>query len=439
VTYFARVGVSAFAVVVVLASPAAAQPVNSTRVATGFSSPVFATSAPGDPGALYVVEQGGLIRTLNTATGQIGATPFLNLGAISGTNLLSGGEQGLLGLAFHPNYQTNGLFYVNYTTDNGTGSAGATRVEEYRASAGVVDPASRRTIIQFNQPFTNHNGGWIGFNPANGATGPNSGHLYIMSGDGGSANDPQNNAQNTNVLLGKVLRIDVNTTAGGNQYGIPAGNMTGTGVRPELYSYGLRNPWRASFDRANGNLYIGDVGQGAREEVNFIANGSPGGQNFGWRLREGTIQTPAAGVGGPRPPGNVDPIFDYDRSSGGSITGGYVYRGPDPALDGTYFFADFVSSRIWSFRYDGTTVTNFQERTGELQNALNGGSIANISSFAEDGVGNLYILDYFGGEVFRINPVPEPASVGLVAAAGLAGWLACRRRTSRRPGHRAAG
>jgi glucose/arabinose dehydrogenase len=422
-----RAGATFLAMVALLARPAGAQEVFSTRVAAGFTNPLFASAAPGSPSTLYVVQQGGQIRTLNTTNGAIGSTPFLDLTAISGTNLRSGGEQGLLGLAFHPNYQANGLFYVNYTTRNGDDPGGAIRVEEYRATNGTVDPSSRRTIIQFNHPtLTNHYGGWIGFNPMNGTTGPNSGQLYITVGDGGGANDPANNGQNTNVLLGKILRLDINSTSGGNNYAIPAGNMTGTGVLPELYSYGLRNPFRASFDRQTGNFYIGDVGQGTREEVDFIANGATGGQNFGWRLREGTIQTPGT-VGGPRPPGNVDPIFDYDLGVGQSITGGYVYRGPNAELDGTYFFGDFVQSRVFSFRYDGVNVTQFQDRTAELQTAVGGGTIGNISSFAEDGFGNLYIIDY-GGEVFRIHPVPEPATTGLVAAAGLACWLSYRRR-----------
>jgi glucose/arabinose dehydrogenase len=408
---------------------AAAQEVFSTRVAGGFVEPVFATAAPGAPSTLYVVQQGGLIRPLNTTNGQIGAT-FLDLGSVPDTNLLTAGnEQGLLGLAFHPNFQNNGLFYVNYTTANGNDSGGSIRVQEFQVVNGAVDPDSRRTIIQFNHPDeTNHNGGWIGFNPLNGTTGPNSGHLYITVGDGGGANDQPNNAQNKGVLLGKLLRLDINASSGGNNYGIPEGNMTGTGVLPELYSYGLRNPWRASFDRVTGDLYIGDVGQGAREEVDFIANGSPGGQNFGWRLREGTIQTPGS-AGGPPPLDNVEPIFDHDLGGSQSITGGYVYRGPNSELDGTYFFADFVQGRIFSFRYDGTNVTELQERTTELEEAVGGGTIEFISSFAEDGFGNLYILDH-GGEVFRIHPVPEPASVGLIASAGLACWMSYRRRRS---------
>lgn len=409
-------------------------------VNSSFTNPVYSTSAPGTPQILHVVQQGGQIRQLNVQTGAIGATT-LNLATVAGANFLdAGGEQGLLGLAYHPNYQSNGLLYVKYTYNNGQ-TGGGLRVEQYQAntSTGVVDTSTRRTVIQWDHDpvfgNTNHNAGWIGFNPR--ATGAAANNLHIMTGDGGGANDPNNFGQNTNVLQAKVLRVNVGnglTTDGG--YAIPAGNMTGANTRPELFSYGLRNPYRASFDRTTGNLYIGDVGQGAREEVNFIANGAGGGQNFGWRLREGTIQTPGP-VGGPAPPGNVNPIFEYahGNNTGRSITGGYVYRGDvtvnGSPLDGTYFYGDFVSGRIWSFRYDGTTVTEATDRTSQFGFTV--GQL-DISSFAEDGFGNLYVLDYdFGGgngSVIRLVPVPEPATVGLVAAAGLAtaaGWRRLRR------------
>jgi hypothetical protein len=315
---------------------------------------------------------------------------------------------------------------------------GAVRVEEYHATGGVVEPGSRRTIIQFDTPkqpgFTNHNAGWIGFNPVNGATGPNSGHLHILTGDSGGGNDPLNVAQNKDSFQGKLLRIDVNTPAGGNNYSIPSGNMTGVNVKPELYSYGLRNPFRAGFDRQTGDLYIGDVGQGDREEIDFVPNGMTGGLNFGWRVREGRVQNPAF-LGAPVPPDAVDPIYDYGRGLGASVTGGYVYRGPSTDHAGTYFFGDFVSGRIWSFDYTGEGIPTdlALERTNELQTAINTGTVGSISSFAEDGFGNLFVIDYFGGEVFQIVPVPEPGSVGLVAGgvlAGAAGWRRVRRRTA---------
>lgn len=336
----------------------------------GFNQPIFATSAPGNPGTLYVLQQSGQIRTLNTATGVIGPT-VLDIGpSASGTNFIqtAGSEQGLLGLAFHPNFQNNGLMYVNYTYSNA--GTFALRVEQYTLTGGVADPASRRTVLEYNHPTnTNHNGGWIGFNPM-----ANS-QLYIMTGDGGAGNDPPNNAQNINVPLGKILRVDVGNglSATNPAYSIPTGNMTSGGVLPNtVYSYGLRNPFRASFDRATGNLYIGDVGQSNREEVDFIANGSAGGQNFGWRIREGSIQNPAyPEATNPPPVPRVEPIIDYATSNaiGRAITGGYVYHGTATddsgvALDGTYVFGDFVSGRIFSLRYDGTTVTDYRPHHG---------------------------------------------------------------------------
>jgi hypothetical protein len=398
-----------------------------------FSNPVFAASAPGAPNTLHVVQQGGLIRSLNLSTGTVNPTPLLNLPTVAGANFLNNAsETGLLGMAFHPNFQNNGLMYVQYTYANGSPNHGV-RVEQYTVSGGAANPASRRTVLEYSHPDNNnHNAGWIGFNPLNGTTGGNSGHLFITTGDGGGSNDPQNNAQNRNSLLGKLLRLDVGNglSAGNPTPAIPAGNMTGAGTRPELFSYGLRNPYRAGFDRQTGHLYLGDVGQNAREEINFIANGASGGQNFGWRLREGTIATGGA-VGGPPPADNVEPIFDYPHTQGRSVTGGYVYRGSalddnGQPLDGTYFFGDFVFGQIFSLRYDGTTVTNFTNRTTEL------GWSGNVSSFAEDGFGNLYAISY-SGTVFSIVPVPEPACIGLVAA-GLLALARYGRSRQGRPG-----
>jgi MYXO-CTERM domain-containing protein len=434
-THTLRVRLPGLAALVLLTQSATGQ-IQAVSVGTGFTDPLFAASAPGNPGTLYVVQQGGRIESLNLSTGTLAPTPLLDLEAFTDAGLVSGGERGLLGLAFHPNFQNNGLMYVKYTYSD-TQVTGALRVEQYTVTNGVADTGSRRTVIQWDhgtQP--NHNAGWIGFNPANGATGPNSGHLYVMTGDGGGANDPDNNAQDRGVLLGKVLRVDVGTglSAENQTYTIPAGNMTGAGTLPELFSYGLRNPFRASFDRQTGDLYIGDVGQGAREEVNFIANGATGGQNFGWRLREGSIQTPGS-TGGEKPEGNVDPIYDYvwGNATGRTVTGGYVYRGTavddsGQALDGTYIFGDYITGRIWSFRYDGTPPVDPDEvtdRTAELGFAP---FEINISSFAEDGFGNLYVIDYSGGTVYRIVPVPEPAAVGAVAVLGLAAAAVVRRR-----------
>lgn len=422
-----------------LISAAQAQVLNSVRVGTGFTKPIFATSAPGDPTTLYVVEQGGLIRTLNPNTGSVGATPFLNLPGVAGANLVSGGEQGLLGFAFHPDYSAatgNGHIFVDYTT-----TGGALRVDRFQVTGGTVNTGSRTTMLTWAHPsFTNHNGGWIGFNPT--ATGSNRGYLYISSGDGGDSNDPNNNAQNTNSLLGKMLRIDV-LNASSSTYSIPSSNpFASGGGAPQVYYTGLRNPWRNSFDRSLGNLFIADVGQGAWEEINYVAAGRPGGLNFGWRDFEGNHDNPGvSGTGDPT--GKEFPIHEYSHSVGQSITGGYVYRGPNiidggQPLDGTYFFADYISGRMFSFRYDGTTLTGLTERTSQLQNAVGGGTLSSISSFAEDGFGNLFVIDYGGlggtagaGEIYRIAGVPEPGTLaltGLALAGGL--WRLRRRRTS---------
>ena len=383
---------------------ARAEGFTSQRVASGLARPVFATAPPGDTTRLFVVEQHtGRIKILNLASGVINATPFLDI-----DGLATGNEQGLLGLAFHPDYDSNGLFYVNLTISG----SGTTHIRRYQVSANpdIADPSTATTVLTYSQPQGNHNGGWIDF-------GPNDGLLYIASGDGGGGNDSgtghtsgAGNAQDiTNNLLGKILRIDVN---GDDFPGDPARNYAIPSTNPfvditgddEIWAYGLRNPWRPSFDWSTGDLYIADVGQGAREEVNFQLASDLGGENYGWRLREGLIATPG-GVGGPAPPGAVEPIHDYEHVGaplgGFSITGGYVYRGPNAAQQGVYFFADYVTEQIWSFRFDGVNMSEFANRTTEL--APNVGSINSIVSFGEDGAGNLYIVD-LGGEIFKILP-----------------------------------
>jgi hypothetical protein len=416
---------------------ASAQPLFSVHVGQGFTNPLFATSAPGNPNTLFVVEKGGLIRTLDvTPTGSPvinnPGTTFGNI-ATAGINFTSGGgEQGLLGMAFHPNFAGTGAgansVFVSYTTNNSL-----LRVDRFTVAGGVINPASRQAVIAVNRPAGNHNGGWLGFSPTNGL-------LYISSGDSGGANDGGNLAQNKASLNGKMLRIDINSAA--SPYSIPASNPVNTDptFAPEVYSYGLRNPWRPSFDRANGNLYIADVGQGAREEVNFQASAAAGGQNYGWRVREGFIKTP--GIGDPDIPVNLrtDPILDYDRNIGGSITGGYVYRGGEIAdgnqwLDGTYFFGDYVSGRIFSTRYNGINPPTVIDRTSQLNTPINNAAAGigafELASFAEDGAGRLYMFDIGAGNILRISgaAVPEPSTIALigVAIAG-GGWVVYRRR-----------
>ena len=402
-----------------LPSPAQAQDVKSELFATGFSAPVFVTSPPGDTNRLFVVEQGGRIKIVDRSTGDVNSTPFLN---VSG-QLRTGGERGLLGLAFHPDYADNGLFYLNMSVNSFAGGDHATNIREYRVSAGnpdVADANSGSTILRFTQPFGNHNGGWIDF-------GPNDGLLYIATGDGGSGNDPQNNAKDiTNKLLGKMLRIDVNGDDfpgdSNRDYAIPQSNpFVGVAGDDEIWAYGLRNPWRNSFDRATGDLIIGDVGQNAREEIDFQRADSAGGENYGWRLREGTIATP--GVGGNPPQGAVEPVYDYGHGGGTfeghSVTGGYVYRGPIASLRGQYFFGDYSNNKIWSIEIDrnsGELVDGSRvDRTEQF--GFEGRDIPHISSFGEDDRGNLYIVSHLdasfrpnSGSIYRI--VLESTIVG---------------------------
>ncbi|HKP33505.1 MAG TPA: PQQ-dependent sugar dehydrogenase [Sphingomicrobium sp.] len=366
-------------------SPSAGQIV-ATAVATGFNAPVFATSAPGDPNRLYVVEKDlGRIVLLNPSTGD--RSIFLSIP----TNQLStGGEQGLLSVAFHPDYQTNGRFYVNFVNANGD-----VEVRSYTRSAGNPDVANPTgtTVITVPHPGqTNHNGGTVVFGP--------DGYLYVSIGDGGGGGDPGENAQNVNSLLGKILRLDVNGDAfpgdPARNYAIPSDNpFVGLPGADEIWAYGLRNPWRMSFDSATGNLYIGDVGQSAREEIDFQPAGI-GGRNYGWDTREGTLF-----FEGPNSPGFVDPIFEYPRALGQSVTGGYVYHGPAPGLQGSYVFADFLSNRVWSLRVENGSAIDVIERTGQI--VTGGAPLSQIASFGVDGNGALYAIS-LSGTIYRLTP-----------------------------------
>lgn len=369
------------------------------RVASGLSRPVFATSPAGDADRFFVIEQHtGTIKILNLNNNTVNAAPFFDI-----NGLTTGNEQGLLGMAFHPDYSVNGRFYLNFTD-----SSSVTNIVEYTVAnpaSNVASITNTRTIIRYSQPFSNHNGGWIGF-------GPNDGYLYIASGDGGSGNDPGNRAQTiTDMKLGKILRLDIDgpdafpADANAN-YAIPASNpFVGVTGDDEIWAYGLRNPWRDSFDRLTGDLWIGDVGQGNREEINFQPGTSTGGENYGWRVREGFASTGLTGGTGPF----VDPVHDYDNDSVGiAVTGGYVYRGSDfPALQGTYIFADYIGGSnigfagraVWSFKLVDGAVTEFTDRRSEM--ISNFGTINEIVSFAEDDRGELYIVD-LDGEIFRI-------------------------------------
>jgi glucose/arabinose dehydrogenase len=397
------------ALVVALSLQALAQtPLTTVRVASGLSQPLFLTQDRNDHRRLFIVEQSGRVRVLRD--GVLLAVPFLDLTSKVNT---SGSERGLLGLALHPGYESNGFLYVSYT-----GANGATFVERYRVSGNpdVADPGSAFVIMgPIAQPFSNHNGGCVQFGP--------DGYLYISRGDGGSLGDPSCNAQNRLSLLGKILRIDVD---GGSPYAIPPSNpfYGWPAARGEIWAFGLRNPWRFSFDRATGDLWIGDVGQSAREEIDFQRGASSGGENYGWKVMEGELCFSTLGCSNVEPCNSaklMDPIHTYATGSSCSVIGGYVYRGcAIPDLRGTYFFGDHCSARIWSFRYNGSQVSDFRDRTIELRPA--GSTIDSITSFGEDLDGELYVLDR-GGEVFKIvangPPVYRDLGFGKIGGNGL--------------------
>jgi glucose/arabinose dehydrogenase len=281
----------------------------------------------------------------------------------------NGNEQGLLGLAFHPQYQENGRFFINYTDVNGD-----TVIARFQVSddPDIADLSSEEALLGVDQPFANHNGGVAAFGP--------DGYLYLGLGDGGSQGDPMENAENTNVLLGKILRIDVDSA---DPYAIPADNPFGN----EVWAYGLRNPWRFSFDKSTGDLYIGDVGAGDWEEIDFLPAGSPGGANFGWDHREGAHDFEGGG-----PEGMIDPVAEYSHPEGGcSVTGGFVYRGSMPEWNGIYLYGDYCTGMIW-----GLLNTD-----GGWQNQLLFDMDVTITSFGQDQNSELYLLSDNGG-VFRL-------------------------------------
>jgi glucose/arabinose dehydrogenase len=394
-----RLSLALFLVLSLSAAGRAACTLGLELVASGLNRPVGVAWPDDGSNRLFVIEQhSGRIMIVDLTTGAMLDTPFLDL-----SGLATGNEQGLLGLAFDPLYANNGLFYINVTVADGT-----TEIRRYRISRGsldVADPSSEVVLLSYSQPFSNHNGGWVAFGP--------DGYLYISTGDGGSAFDPGNRAQSLGTLLGKLLRIDVRRTDGPTgQYGIPPDNpfIDVPDARGEIWAYGLRNPWRCSFDRDTGDLYIADVGQNQIEEINFQPASSAGGENYGWRVMEGTRCSDNAQAGGNPPCGDpslVPPIHEYTHDLGVSVTGGYVYRGRKlGGVQGTYFFADYGSARIWSFRYADGALSEFAERTDEL----NPGStqISFLSSFGEGPDGELYLLDLVDGEVFRLVSIEEP-------------------------------
>ena len=352
-----------------------------------FANPVLLLQAPNDAARWYVVEQGGVVRTFANQAGVTSSTVFVDLTA----RVRSGGEQGLLGLAFHPDFPTDPRVYLSYT--NATGDL-VSRLSEFRSLDGgaTLDPASERVLLSVPQPATNHNGGHIAFGP--------DGFLYIGLGDGGSGGDPWGafgNGQNLQTLLGKMLRIDVDGSTGAIPYRIPAGNpyagntpcRAGTGAQacPEIYAYGFRNPWRWSFDRDSGELWVADVGQNSLEEVNRVTVGG----NYGWRCFEGTNAFNANC--GPNAASSLAPVAQYARSAGQSVTGGFVYRGTvNPALANRYVFGDFVTGRIWHIA---------RETAPTLTVSAGFDSGLSIASFGQGFDGELYVVHY-GGTLHRV-------------------------------------
>ncbi len=385
-----------------VASRPAASALTTELIASGLSRPLLVTAPPGDD-RLFIIEQRGVIKIWRN--GQVLARPFLDIDALV-PNISGNDERGLLGLAFHPDFAVNGYFYVDYTN-----LASDTVIARYTVSSDPdsADVTSAFIILTIDQPATNHNGGTLLF-------GPNDGYLYIGMGDGGGSGDTGNNAQRDDTLLGKMLRIDVD---GGTPYAIPPSNpFAGPGLPlDEIWNKGLRNPYRWSFDRATGDMYIADVGQSAWEEIDFQpAFPDSGGQNYGWRLMEGDHCYNPPQNCNPGEPFLTLPVHEYDH--GGtpfrcSITGGNVYRGTAIAgLQGTYFFADFCSNQIWSFRLVNGVVTEFTDRTAEL--APGGGlAIGSIAGFGEDGSGEMYICDRgsgTNGEIYKI--ISDTVGVG---------------------------
>lgn len=353
----------------------------------GYERPIDLGSTAVLSDTLFVVEQHGVITAIDKATGER-KTQVLD---ISDRVSRKHNEEGLLGIAFSPQLDADGFFYVNYTDKDKT-----THISRFSMDTETMkaDADSEDRLLTFTQDFGNHNGGWLAFGP--------DGYLYIGIGDGGSGNDPKRRAQDLGNILGSIARIDVSSA----EMKIPADNpfVDVDGARPEIYAYGLRNPWRCSFDRETGDLWIADVGQNAHEEINFARKGEALGANYGWRPREAMHATPKKKVGGDKPAGAVDPIYEYDHGNEGikgkSVTGGFVYRGSVKELQGQYIFGDYVSKRIWSITEENGQLGEFVDLSDQLK--PQSGYMGPISSFAEDSDGEVYIVDH-SGVIYRID------------------------------------
>lgn len=368
--------------------PAAAKP-GVEVVANGFNRPLWVGAPSHVKDRLWVIEQDGKIWIIDSKTGEKQQEPFLD---ITEQVRRRGNEEGLLGLAFAPDFEKSGRFYLNFVDKQQN-----TRISRFSAKGPKFDTAdkeSQEVLLSFKQPYDNHNGGCVIFGP--------DGMLYIGTGDGGSADDPQGNGQKTDTYLGKMLRIDVSPKTG---YQVPKDNpfVGKNDCKPEIWALGLRNPWRFSFDRKTGDLWIGDVGQNRWEEIDFVAKGKGAGSNFGWRLREADQPNPNNRIAGDKPDNNVEPVYVYAHGGGPkdglSVTGGYVYRGPVKELEGRYIFADYQNRHVWSFVLKGDKATDFEEHSDDFKDDRT--KVGMVSSFGEDPLGNLYIVDQ-AGPIFRI-------------------------------------
>lgn len=341
-----------------------------------FLKPVEMVRAVDGSNRLFVVEQRGKVFSFVNDEGNPGLSLFLDLT----DRVKSGGELGLLGMAFHPSFEINGKLYVHYTREN---AGTETVISLLQFAKGGGNFLSEEVLLSYKQPFANHNAGSIQFGK--------DGYLYITSGDGGSGGDPQNNAQNLNSYLGKILRIDVDAIGENSKYGIPPDNpfINTSGAKPEIYAYGMRNPWKMTMDRETGKFWIADVGQSTKEEIDILEKGG----NYGWKITEGfDCFSPANNCD---KTGLIDPIFDYGTNDGRSITGGYVYRGTKlKDIIGHYVYGDYVSGGIWAVKYDETTKTATNKRLTSLIGAL--------SSFGEDESGEIFMLNYQTGKIHKL-------------------------------------
>lgn len=390
---------TALLLVTITVTPQSSSAFRVRRISSAFSSPLQLVAIPDGSGRVLVVQKGGLVRILAPSTGSIATTPFLDVSASISTD----SERGLLGIALSPDFPTSGRVFTYLT--NAAGNIEIRRFATFAANRDQVDPATGDVILTIPHPgFSNHNGGWIEFGP--------DGNLYLGTGDGGGAGDPNGNAQNTSSLLGKILRInpaiDAFPADPARDYSIPAANpFAGGGGAPEVWMTGLRNPFRAGFDRPTGNLYIGDVGQDAIEEIDLVP-GNVNGLNFGWNRREGT----QAYNGGANSSNFTPPVAEYYHGNGpqqgNSVTGGIVYRGAAASLTGQYVFGDFISGNIWSVPVErlvqGTTLAASAFNSQRAAFTPDAGAITNPVSFGSDQNGNLYIVD-FDGEIFVVETI----------------------------------